>query len=368
MNTLSAPTARHVLLPAAHGETFRRRHVPADAATTYGVGRREIPPAAVTALTFILVIVIGWFDYKTGDFSLALFYLVPVSLATWYGGCASGWFIGLSSAAAWFIGDLTLNNHSDNPLLPYWNAVTPALIYGIVVQLLSAMRHLQMGLQDRLAQRTVSLTETHHRVKNNLHVISSLLMLQSEKVVNPEDRAVFVECRDRLRTMARLHENLFSQRDSEEVDFAAHLQEISRMLVHAHAPFTCEISLKFETAPIAIDLDAAMTLDLIANELILNSLKHAFTGRRTGVLTVELTAGKENALCVRDNGCGLPAGFDAVKGANLGLELVLGMTRQMRGEAKFENEPTGGTRATIYFPAHHAEQTTRRFRNDADPD
>jgi two-component sensor histidine kinase len=92
-----------------------------------------------------------------------------------------------------------------------------------------------------------------------------------------------------------------------------------------------------------------VTLGLIANELLLNALKHGFGGCAVGRLTVELHAGDPNQMSVRDDGCGLPPGFNAKENAGLGIELVLGMTRQIRGEAKIENDPAGGTRTTIFF-------------------
>jgi two-component sensor histidine kinase len=100
-----------------------------------------------------------------------------------------------------------------------------------------------------------------------------------------------------------------------------------------------------------VDLDTAVTLGLIANEFLLNALKHGVCGRPAGKLTVELHAGNRNQMIVRDDGCGLPPGFDPRKNAGLGFELVLGMTRQIRGEAKIANDPAGGTRTTIFFPS-----------------
>ena len=312
-----------------------------------------------TALAVALVAVIAWFDYVTGDFSLAVFYLAPVVLATWYAGRASGWFVGLLSAAAWLVSDLALSHAYGYPLMPYWNAAMLALIYGIVAHLLSALQRLQAELQERVERRTASLAEVHHRVKNNLQIISSLLMLQAEKLTNAADKAVFGECRDRIYSMARLHEQLYSSGEFSDLDFAAHLREMAEMLVSSHTPQGCILALEVLADPVAVDLDTAVTLGLIANELLLNALKHGFGGRPAGKLTVELHAGNRNQMTVRDDGCGLPPGFDARKNAGLGIELVLGMTRQIRGEAKIENDPTGGMRTTIFFPSLPTSKTAK---------
>jgi two-component sensor histidine kinase len=215
---------------------------------------------------------------------------------------------------------------------------------------LTALQRVQVALQRRVEQRTVSLAEVHHRVKNNLQIVSSLLMLQAEKLADPNDKAVFAECRDRICSMARLHEQLYSGGQFNDVDFASHLQELAEMLVRSHAPPGCDLNFEVEVDSVPMDLDSAVTLGLIANELILNALKHGLAGRSTGNLTISLRAGRRNQMCVRDSGRGLRPGFDASKNGKLGLELVLGMTRQIHGEAKIGNDPAGGTRATIIFP------------------
>ena len=322
-----------------------------------GAKPARISRTAATALAIALVAVIAWFDYVTGDFSLAVFYLAPVALATWYAGRASGWFIGLLSAAAWLLADQPLSQADGEPLRPYWNAAMLALTYGIVAHLLSALERLQAELRKRVERRTASLTEVHHRVKNNLQIISSLLMLQAEKLTNAADKAVFGECRDRIYSMARLHEQLYSSGEFSDLDFAAHLREMAEMLVRSHTPPGCNLALEVRADPVAVDLDTAVTLGLIANELLLNALKHGFDGRSAGKLTVELHAGNPNQMTVRDDGSGLPPGFDARKNTGLGIELVLGMTRQIHGEVKIENDPAGGTRTTIFFPSVPPSQT-----------
>jgi two-component sensor histidine kinase len=312
---------------------------------------------AATALAVTLVGVIAWFDYVTGDFSLAVFYFAPVALATWYAGRASGWFIGLLCAAVWLVGNPALISQADgHPFMPYWNAAMLALTYGIVTYLLSSLEQLQAELRKRVERRTASLTEVHHRVKNNLQIISSLLLLQAEKLTNAADKAVFGECRDRIYSMARLHEQLYSSGEFSDLDFAAHLREMAEMLVHSHTPPGCNLVLEVRADPVAMDLDTAVTLGLIANELLLNALKHGFDGRPAGKLTVELRAGSPNQMTVRDDGSGLPPGFQASNNAGLGIELVLGMTRQIRGEVKIENGPGGGTRTTIFFPSYPPSQ------------
>jgi two-component sensor histidine kinase len=124
---------------------------------------------------------------------------------------------------------------------------------------------------------------------------------------------------------------------------------MSEMLVHAHTPADCDLSLDVQADPVVLDIDRAVTLGLIANELVLNALKHAFAGRSSGALVVTLRDGATIELGVRDNGSGLPPDFDPKKTTSLGVELVAGLSRQLRGEARIENAPSGGVNAVVRF-------------------
>ena len=309
-----------------------------------------ISPATGNTISLLLLCVIGLFDYLTGQFSLSIFYLGPVALSTWYAGRASGWSISLLSAAMWLVANVTLQPRGYHSGLFYWDAAVLVLTYGLVVQLLHSLQLVQNALKIRLEQRTISLAEVHHRVKNNLQIISSLLMLRGEKLVDPVDRAVFGECRERIHSMARLHEQLYSGRELTELDFAIHLRELAATLVRSHTPPGCALSLEIRADPLPLDLDRAVTLSLVANELILNALKHAFTGSTAGKITVWLRARPRIELTVRDDGRGLPPGFEVDRDGGVGLELVHAMVRQIDGEAVVCNDPSGGTCATVSCP------------------
>jgi len=293
---------------------------------------------------------IGILDYLTGQFSLSVFYLAPVAVATWYAGRASGWLISLLSAAMWLVANVAFHPGGYRAGLLYWDAGVLVVTYGLVVQLLYALQRVQASLRARLTQRTISLAEVHHRVKNNLQIISSMLMLRADKLANPADRAVFGECRERIHSMARLHEQLYSQPELKEPDFAAHLRELATTLVRSHTPPGCALTLQIRADPIPLDLDRSVTLSLLANELILNSLKHAFCGRVAGKIDVELRARPRIAMTVRDDGSGLPPGFDSSTDGGVGLELVRAMVQQIAGEVAIRQDPSGGTSATILFP------------------
>lgn len=221
----------------------------------------------------------------------------------------------------------------------------------LIFRALRSRSRIEEKLRVSLDEKESLLKEIHHRVKNNLQVISSLLSLESAKIKNTEAAVVFKECRDRIHLMSRLHQQLYSKGQFAFVDFGEHLREMAELLVQSHMPAGCNVTLEVRAGSMVVDLDVAITLGLIANEVILNSLKHAFKGRQTGTLVVELRDGPVREIVVCDNGNGLPDGFDPKKRGGFGLDLIFGLSRQINGEAIIGKGPEGGTRITIRFPA-----------------
>jgi two-component sensor histidine kinase len=206
-------------------------------------------------------------------------------------------------------------------------------------------------LRVLIHEKNLVLKEVHHRVKNNLQLVSSFLSLEAGKIANPEAAVVFKECRDRIHLMARLHQRLYTKERFASVDLSAHLHEMSETLVHAHSPAGSRIAFQVKANSLIVDVDTAMTLGLIANEVILNSLKHGFKGRDSGILTVQVNEGSQREMVISDDGNGLPHDFNSIKFGGLGFELIQGMSRQIRGEAIIENRLSGGTRTIIRFPS-----------------
>lgn len=184
-----------------------------------------------TALAVLLVAVIGWFDYVTGDFSLALFYLAPVAIATWYAGRADGWFIGLISAAAWLIGDLARTPGDEHALTPYWNAVMLTLIYGVVVQLLAAFHRLQLELEGRVAQRTASLAQANAELD-----AARLHFIEAEKLESIGRLAAGVahEVKNPLMTISMIADYLTGIVPPGEPDGAAMMEDLRDAITRAN--------------------------------------------------------------------------------------------------------------------------------------
>jgi two-component sensor histidine kinase len=309
-------------------------------------------PAAAVFESALLLMLIGWIDYKTTDFAMTVFYFVPVVLTTWRAGRKAGWFIALLCGATVLINDLMVPRSGRVLAVSYLNAGILVLASTALAELVSSYRRAHERLKMLVALRTVSLNEIHHRVKNNLQIISSLLRLQSTKFTDLAVRGVFTECRERINAMARLHDQLYNEAGRSHLDFAPHLRELADMLVLSHTPPGCKLTLKVAADNVPLDLDQGILLSLISNELLLNPLKHAFHGRTTGNIDAELRRTPDRiTLTIRDDGIGfVPVPVAAEEHRGAGIDLVRAMARQLGGELVINQAPAGGTSATIFFP------------------
>ena len=231
---------------------------------------------------------------------------------------------------------------------------------------LAERKQAEKSLQASLREKETLLKEVHHRVKNNLQVVASLLHLQACRVENPGVLEVLKETQNRVRAMALLHETLYGAETLSRLHFPSYLNTLCKQLVLSYGPETSRLGLDLRVADIPLELDQAVPCGLIINELVSNALKHAFPDGRAGQITVELEAlapagpppagappGPEPArrlvLRVTDTGVGMPPDFDLARARSLGLQLVLNLARQLRGTAC--REPGPGTRLAVTFPA-----------------
>jgi two-component sensor histidine kinase/integral membrane sensor domain MASE1 len=217
-------------------------------------------------------------------------------------------------------------------------------------------------LRTSLEEKEVLLKEIHHRVKNNLQIVSSLLYLQGRKMPAPEVQTVLQESQSRVRSMALVHERLYQSGDLASVDFAQYLEALVAHLVRTFARAGTEVGVRIEADGIRLPVDAAIPCGLIVNELCTNALKHAFVGRPGGTLRVALGRQGEGAesllLEVCDDGVGLPpeatagspAGLPASTRGSLGLQLVSSLSQQLHGTLEVGSGPWG-TRFGMRFPA-----------------
>ncbi len=205
-------------------------------------------------------------------------------------------------------------------------------------------------IRTALEEKSVLLREVHHRVKNNLQIVASLLSLQSRKVKSPESLSLFQESMDRVRAMALIHENLYRSESAAAIGAVDYIRRLANDLMAAYALRAGNVSLKLDVADVPLTPDTAFPCGLIINELVSNSLKHAFPEGRSGTICIDLQRdGEALALTVADDGKGLPEGIDAASGGSLGLRLVRNLASQLGGALEVASGP--GTRFTVRFPA-----------------
>ena len=201
-------------------------------------------------------------------------------------------------------------------------------------------RAMEVEIEERLKQlkaslheKDILLKEVHHRVKNNLQVISSLIDLQAERLTDLPTRTLFRDTRDRVRSMALVHEKLYQSADLAHTELGAYIRNVMKELFLAHGEVSSKVRLQLELEPVFLPVDMAIPCGLILNELATNSLKHAFVGREQGTIDIQLTVRNGSVgLLFRDDGWGLPAGLDLQAAESLGLRLIRMLSKQLRGE------------------------------------
>ncbi|MDZ5455925.1 AAA family ATPase [Azohydromonas lata] len=223
---------------------------------------------------------------------------------------------------------------------------TPARV--AVLKLLASTA--AMSLENAaLEEKESLLKEVHHRVKNNLQLISSLLSLQAGRSNDPVVAELLLESRNRVRSMALVHENLYRAGNFARIPMPGHLQNLCAQLVRAYGMDARRIATRVAVDDVLLDLDRAVCCGLIVNELVSNALKHAFPGGRGGTIDVALRAGEDGRceISVADDGTGLPADIDVEQAQTLGLQLVGDLTQQLHGRLHVDNAP--GARFRIIF-------------------
>jgi PAS domain S-box-containing protein len=208
-----------------------------------------------------------------------------------------------------------------------------------------AEERLRLSLQEK----EILLKEIHHRVKNNLQIVSSLLNLQSKHATTDAVRDLFRESQIRVRSMALIHEKLYKSKDLAHIDFGQYIRSLSDYLYRSYVVNADLIKLSIDIQDVQLGLDAAIPCGLIISELVSNSVKYAFPGGRGGEIRIQLhtTTEGDRELIVADNGVGLPSNLDIHHSSTLGLQLVNSLVNQLR--AAMDVTSKGGTEFHIRF-------------------
>lgn len=209
-------------------------------------------------------------------------------------------------------------------------------IFTLILRDITERKREEEKIRASLREKEILLKEIHHRVKNNLQIISSLLNLQSAHIFDPRALEVFKEGQGRVRSMALIHEKLYQSEDLARVDFSEYISNLAAYLFRSYEVHAGAVRLSVEAEDVLLGVDTAIPCGLIINELVSNSLKHAFPDGGGGSINIRLRpAGAERLrLTVADDGVGLPEGFDVRRTGSLGLQLVNTLARQLGGEVE----------------------------------
>ncbi|MES2116140.1 MAG: histidine kinase dimerization/phosphoacceptor domain -containing protein [Pseudomonadota bacterium] len=210
-------------------------------------------------------------------------------------------------------------------------------------------KEIEHQIRASLNEKEALLQEIHHRVKNNLQIIASLLSLQSGYITDPQTLAKFQESQGRIHSMALIHEKLYQSETLAAVDLADYVRSLTGILMRSYSA-NAQVKLECVTDPAMVSIDTAVPLGLILNELVTNALKYAFPDGRVGHLKVALGAvgGGRFSLLVQDDGVGLPPELQLEHVSTLGLRLVRMFSKQLRAAIEMQSAP-GGTRFFIQF-------------------
>jgi two-component sensor histidine kinase len=214
-------------------------------------------------------------------------------------------------------------------------------------------KKIEEQVKSSLQEKEVLLKEIHHRVKNNLQIISSLLNLQAEKIEEPEAREKYVESIGRIKSMAIIHELLYRSKNLSTIKIRDYFNELTSFISQTYRlKGNIKVELKFDILKESIDISKAIPCGIILNEILSNAFKYAFPDNRKGKILIEFTGTGKNRykLKVSDNGVGISSGINLVNPDTLGLQLISSLVEQLDGKIKVDRKK--GTIFTIVFSSN----------------
>ncbi len=234
-----------------------------------------------------------------------------------------------------------------NPIYDEKNEIVGVTVFA---QNITERKQAENTIKTSLREKEVLLQEIYHRTKNNMGVISSLLTLQSSHTKDKQVQQIFKETQNRIKSMALVHEKLYQAKNLSNVNLKDYIKKLTSSLLKSYRTTGAKISLKLENDNIRVSIDTAIPCGLIVNELVTNSLKHAFPDGKKGEIrtSLKLMDNEEVELVVGDNGIGLPKDVNFRKTNTLGMQLIVGLTENQL-EGKLEKIGNKGTKFKISF-------------------
>ena len=218
-----------------------------------------------------------------------------------------------------------------------------------IIRDITQRRHEEMRLRENLHVKEILLKEIHHRIKNNLQVVSSLLNLQSSAIRDPESLEIFFDSQTQIQSMAMVHEHLYQSDDLQSIDVSSFLSALTAYLFRSYDVDTSMVKTTICCSSIYLGIEQSIPLALIVNELVCNSIKHGLA-RSSGTISIGLEdiGGGHLRLEVKDSGTGLPEGFEIDALTSLGMQLVRALGEQLSGTLSWESN--SGTQFRLVFP------------------
>ena len=221
-------------------------------------------------------------------------------------------------------------------------------------EVLDALQQSESSLSLSLKEKEALLKEVHHRVKNNIQIISSLLNLQANYINDDMASEIINDSRNRVQSMALIHDKLYRSKDLTNIDFAPYVRDLVSYLLHSYTLSEGLISININIDEIYLGVDTAIPLGLIINELLTNAFRHAFPEGRKGEITISSQKSGEHklSLTIADNGVGFPNNLKFPDPQSLGLQLVDTLIEQLKGAVKVKSD-SHGTKYEIDLPEIH---------------
>ncbi len=212
-------------------------------------------------------------------------------------------------------------------------------------QVLEELWESQARLVNSVREKDILLKEVHHRVKNNIQIISSLLNLQARYIKDREALEIIRDSRNRIESMALIHEKLYRSKDLANIDIRSYIKELTSYLFHSYSKSGSQIDLIIKIGSVDLGMDTAIPLSLMINELVVNSLRHAFPGGHKGEIVIELDkiGDRKLKLIFADNGVGFPPNVTFPHSHSLGLQLIQSLAEQLIGNIELTTNTQGTT-------------------------